>query len=111
MKTVCLLLLALLVAAPLPRAPLDRQAPEQAAPIDPQRVQDQDTMTWDDYRPIPGTKWTDPSLKPTVRTLRVALVAVDFEDQPFVITLPKQSDLFGNPQIDPIARDAVPRFY
>jgi M6 family metalloprotease-like protein len=36
---------------------------------------------------------------------------VDFDDQPFVITLPKQSDLFGNPQLDPVAREAVAQFY
>jgi M6 family metalloprotease-like protein len=41
----------------------------------------------------------------------VALLAVDFPDQPFVITLPKHSDLFGNPQIDPVAREKVPQFY
>ena len=34
------------------------------SPIDPQRVQDQDLMTWDDYRPIPGKNWADPALKP-----------------------------------------------
>jgi hypothetical protein len=37
---------------------------ERLAPIDPQRVQDQDLMTWADYRPIPGRHWADPSLKP-----------------------------------------------
>lgn len=67
-------------------------------------------MTWSDYRPIPGHNWADPALQAT-RRLRVALVAIDFDDQPFVITLPKQSDPFGNPQIDPIARADVPRFY
>ncbi|RDJ93453.1 hypothetical protein B4Q13_21800, partial [Lacticaseibacillus rhamnosus] len=41
----------------------------------------------------------------------VALVAVDFPDQPFVITLPKHSDPFGNPQIDPVPRSQVPQFY
>ncbi len=41
----------------------------------------------------------------------MALVAVDFPDQPFVMTLPKHSDLFGNPQIDPVRRDQVPQFY
>lgn len=80
------------------------------APVDPQRVQDQDTMTWADYRPIPGTNWADNAV-PGVRVLRVALVAVDFPDQPFVITLPKGSDLFGNPQVDPIRREEVPQFY
>ena len=80
------------------------------APVDRQEVQDQQDMTWNDYRPIPGAKWSDPSIEPA-RKLRVALVAVDFPDQPFVITMPKKSDLFGNPQVDPVARAEVPRFY
>ncbi len=37
---------------------------EPLPPIDSQQVQDQDLMTWDDYRPIPGRNWADPSLKP-----------------------------------------------
>ena len=80
------------------------------APIDPQQVQDQQDMSWADYKPIPGHNWALPSLE-APRKLRVALVAIDFPDQPFVITQPKQSDMFGNPQIDPIARADVPRFY
>ncbi len=81
------------------------------APIDPQRVQDQQDMTWADYHPIPGVDWADPSLVPSKKSFKVALVAIDFDDQPFVITLPKKSDLFGNPQIDPIQRAQVPQFY
>jgi len=80
------------------------------APIDPQKWQDQQDMTWDDYHPIPGVNWADPSLAPA-RKLRIGLVAVDFPDQPFVITLPKESDLFGNPQIDPVPRADVAQFY
>lgn len=79
-------------------------------PIDPQVIQDQDKMTWDDYKPIPGRNWADPGLVPE-RKFRMALVAVDFPDQPFVITLPRGSDLFGNPRIDPVSREDVPRFY
>jgi M6 family metalloprotease-like protein len=79
-------------------------------PIDPQIVQDQDDMTRMDYHPVPGKNWADPSLKPG-RQIRIALVAIDFPDQPFVITLPKHSDPFGNPQIDPIPRDKVAQFY
>lgn len=79
-------------------------------PIDPQQVQDQDDMTWDDYVPIPGHDWADPSLEPE-RGFRIALIAMDFDDQPFVITLPQRSDPFGNPQIEPVPRDAVPQFY
>lgn len=78
--------------------------------IDPQIIQDQDSMTWEDYHPIPGKDWADPSLVPD-RKFRIALVAVDFPDQPFVITLPEKSDLFGNPQVSPVKREAVAKFY
>lgn len=79
-------------------------------PIDPQLVQDQDDMTWNDYHPIPGKNWADPTLVPE-RRFRIALVAVDFPDQPFVITLPEKSDPFANPQTGPVKREDVPRFY
>ena len=46
-----------------------------------------------------------------MRKLKIAVVAVDFTDQPFVITQPKGSDPFGNPQIDGIPRAQVPKFY
>jgi M6 family metalloprotease-like protein len=80
-------------------------------PIDPQVWQDQQNMTWADYRPVPGADWANPARVPSQRRLRVALVAVDFPDQPFVITQPQFSDPFGNPQIAPVARADVPRFY
>jgi len=83
---------------------------EPPPPIDPAVVQDQDDMTWDDYRPIPGVDWADPTRAPE-RGFRIALVAIDFPDQPFVVTQPRGSDPFGNPQVDPIPRDEVPRFY
>lgn len=106
-------LVLILLAVFLPSVPAGSRAPGQTRlrpPIDPQRVQDQDNMTWADYRPIPGRNWADPALKPE-RGFKLAVVAIDFPDQPFVITLPKGSDPFGNPQIDPIARGDVPRFY
>jgi M6 family metalloprotease-like protein len=59
----------------------------------------------------PGMKWSDPSLVATKKTFKIALIAIDFPDQPFVISLPKKSDLFGNPQIDPVPRERVPQFY
>jgi M6 family metalloprotease-like protein len=83
---------------------------QELLPIDPQAVQDQDDMTWDDYRPIPGHNWADPSLVPE-RGFKLAVMAIDFEDQPFVITMPKGSDPFGNPQIDPVDREDVSQFY
>jgi M6 family metalloprotease-like protein len=96
--------------SPKPRAGTDTSQVSMLAPLDPQRVQDQQDMTWDDYHPIPDKDWADPTLQ-QVRKLRIALIAVDFPNHPFVITLPKKSDLFGNPQIDPIPRDKVPQFY
>lgn len=98
----------LLAAAPAGRA--QKASGGSMPPIDPQRVQDQDLMTWDDYRPIPGRNWADPSIKPE-RGFRLAVVGIDFPGQPFVITFPKGSDPFGNPQIEPVAREEVPRFY
>jgi M6 family metalloprotease-like protein len=92
--------------------PTSTLAPRAAFPpaLDPQAWQDQDDMTWADYRPIPGASWGDRTRAPE-RALRVALVAIDFEDQPFVITQPKGSDPFGNPQIDPVPRERVAQFY
>jgi hypothetical protein len=80
-------------------------------PVDLQRVQDQQDMTSADYRPIPGVDWATNGAVPTQRALRVALVAVDFPNQPFVMTQPRHSDPFANPQIDPVTRDQVPQFY
>ncbi|SDL80151.1 peptidase M6 [Nonomuraea jiangxiensis] len=80
-------------------------------PIDPQVWQDQQDMTWADYRAVPGADWANPARQPTVQKLRIAVLAVDFPDQPFVITRPKGSDPFGNPQVDPVRRQDVARFY
>jgi M6 family metalloprotease-like protein len=74
-------------------------------------VHDQDDMTWDDYRPIPGVNWADPSRHGTKRTMRVAIVPADYPDYPFVVTLPKGSDLFGNPRVDPVSREKVPQYW
>lgn len=102
---------AALVAGPAMSAPQASSLDFKVSPIDPQRWQNQYDMTWADWKNIPGTRWNDPNAKPSGRGLRIALVTVDFPDQPFVITKPKKSDQFGNPQIDPIPRADVPRFY
>jgi M6 family metalloprotease-like protein len=103
--------LAAVVATTALGAPGTAAANDFPAPIDKQVVQDQDDMTWDDYRPVPGKTWNDVTLRPTQDELKIAVVAIDFEDQPFVITQPKHSDPFGNPQIDGIPRAQVPQFY
>lgn len=68
-------------------------------------------MTFEDYKPIPGVDWATNGAVPTDKKVTIALVAFDFDDQPFVITQPKKSDPFGNPQIDPVPRSEVPQFY
>ena len=67
-------------------------------PIDPQNPGWQPDMTWDDYTPVPGTDWANPAIPPSVRKFKVALVVVDYPDQPFVISQPPFSTIFGNPQ-------------
>jgi M6 family metalloprotease-like protein len=68
-------------------------------------------MTWADYTPIPGAEWASTNRQGSVKQIRVAIVTADFPDQPFVMTLPRHSDLYGNPQIDPVTRDVIPNFY
>jgi M6 family metalloprotease-like protein len=81
-------------------------------PVDPQRYELPDTMTWDDYRAVPGTNWADPAVRGSERTFNGALVLVDYPNQPFVVTQPANSTIFGNPSgVQNLARADVPRFY
>jgi M6 family metalloprotease-like protein len=79
--------------------------------LDRQTIRDQDDMTWGDFRPIPGTDWANPSKRGSQRQMRVAILAADYPDYPFIVTRPKGSDPFGNPRVDPVTRLQVPRFY
>ncbi|URM95701.1 M6 family metalloprotease domain-containing protein [Actinomadura madurae] len=81
-------------------------------PIDPQKYELPDTMTWDDYRSVPGTSWADPSRKGSVRNFNVAVVLADYPNQPFEVTQPKNSSIFGNPtMVGDVPRDQVAKFY
>ena len=81
-------------------------------PIDLQNFEQPDTMTWQDYRPIPGTNWADPAVRGSVRTFKGALVLVDYANQPFVITQPANSTIYGNPvTVHDVPRAQVPEFY
>ncbi|MEV8373234.1 M6 family metalloprotease domain-containing protein [Kribbella sp. NPDC056861] len=82
-------------------------------PIDPQNWANPDHMTWSDYRKPPGTNWADPKVKGSVRTLRGALVLADFPNQPFVVTQPQNSTVFGNPSAEAngVPREQVAKFY
>lgn len=82
-------------------------------PIDPQNWVNPDDMIWADYKKPPGTSWNDPTKKGSERNFNIALVTVDYDDMPFVITQPPNSTIFGNPL--PLAanydRKDVPAFY
>ncbi|MEU8264225.1 M6 family metalloprotease domain-containing protein [Micromonospora sp. NPDC048999] len=81
--------------------------------VDPQYWQNPDAMTWDDYKPVPNKNWADPKVKGSIRNFKIALVTLDYTDQPFVVTQRAKSTIFGNPQSTAanIARDQVPKFY
>ncbi|QKW34200.1 M6 family metalloprotease domain-containing protein [Actinomadura sp. NAK00032] len=81
-------------------------------PIDPQNYELPDTMTWDDYKRIPGTSWADPSRKGSVENFNVAIVLVDYANQPFEVTRPRNSSIFGNPvKVGDVPREGVAKFY
>ncbi|WNE94523.1 M6 family metalloprotease domain-containing protein [Streptomyces luomodiensis] len=87
--------------------------PPLVRPIDPQNWRNPDDMTWADYRAVPGTHWADPTVEPTRRTFKGALVLLDYPDEEFTVSQPAGSTLFGNPQpsASDVPRDRLPRFY
>ena len=81
-------------------------------PIDPQNYELPDTMTWDDYKAIPGTTWADPARKGSVKNFNVAVVLADYPNQPFEVTQPVNSSVFGNPvKVGDVPRAQVAKFY
>lgn len=81
--------------------------------LDPQAWVNPDNMTWSDFKAPPNTNWSDPSRKGSIRNLNIALVAVDYPDEPFVITLAPNSTVFNNPQaiVSGLNRSEVPNYY
>src|ERR1700754_808124 len=67
------------------------------APLDPQNWSWQDELTWNDYKKLPGLDYSDPSIQPTVKKWKVALVVTDFPDKKYAITQPVGSTVFGVP--------------
>ncbi|MEU9839326.1 M6 family metalloprotease domain-containing protein [Actinomadura sp. NPDC048032] len=81
-------------------------------PIDPQNYELPDTMTWDDYTAIPGASWADPARKGSVKNFNVAIVLADYPNQPFEVTQPVNSSVFGNPvKAGDVPRAQVAKFY
>jgi M6 family metalloprotease-like protein len=83
------------------------------APVDPQNWSFQDNLTWNDYKPLPGTDYSNPDVQPAIKKWKVALVVTDFPDKGFTISQPAGSTVFGTPTTEAhdIPREQVPAFY
>ena len=83
------------------------------APLDPQNWTFQDNATWSDYKPLPGPDYSDPSIQPSVKKWKVALVVTDFPDKTFYVSQPVGSTIYGTPTTEAhdIPRADVPAFY
>ncbi|HEY6890531.1 MAG TPA: immune inhibitor A domain-containing protein [Solirubrobacter sp.] len=83
------------------------------AAVDPQNWTFQDNFTWNDYHPIPGKDYSDPSIVPSIKKWKVALVLTDFPDKTFFVSQPAGSTIYGTPTIEAhdIPRADVPAFY
>jgi M6 family metalloprotease-like protein len=83
------------------------------AAVDPQNWTFQDNFTWNDYHPLPGKDYSDPSIVPSIKKWKVALVLTDFPDKTFFVSQPAGSTIYGTPTIEAhdIPRADVPAFY
>ncbi|HEX6327154.1 MAG TPA: M6 family metalloprotease domain-containing protein [Jiangellaceae bacterium] len=77
---------------------------------DPQQWTDQADMTWNDYVPVRPPEWNSAETSSgTENQYRTAVILLDFQDQPFVITQDAETHPFGNPQSgwQPVAPEDV----
>lgn len=114
MKKSMLILLGLIVALTLVALPLINSLAldDKPEPIDPQSWVLQRDQTWDDFKPNPIVDWdTFDMSKTRTRTIRGLVILVDFPDRPFHITEAPGTDLVGNPQFGPIAKENVAKYY
>ncbi|MEH7389601.1 M6 family metalloprotease domain-containing protein [Bacillus sp. JJ1474] len=75
-------------------------------PVDPLSWVNPDNMTWNDYNSVPGINWNTADIQPETE-LKGALILVDFPGQDFILTMPKGSELIGNPQVDAVPREEL----
>ncbi|KAK6429694.1 hypothetical protein LTR95_014160, partial [Oleoguttula sp. CCFEE 5521] len=97
----------------LPRRGRHQTQTDPFAILDHQEWENPDHMTRDDYVRPPGSDWYDPARKGSQRNFNIALIAVDYPDEAFVITLAANSTVFTNPQpaANSVPRADVPSFY
>jgi M6 family metalloprotease-like protein len=109
-----LLLTASLTASAGAEIPPDAANHPLLQPIDAQAWVDQAELTWDDYTPARPAAWNDTTQSDgSVSQYRTAVILLEFEDQPMLITQPAGSHPFGNPQAgwQPVAREDVAAWY
>jgi M6 family metalloprotease-like protein len=107
------LTLALMLTAGLGTA---HAAPDHPAlaPVDAQAWVDQANLTWADYTPIRPEAWnSDTTSQGSQNQYRTAMILVDYEDQPFLISTAAGSHPFGNPQPGwtPVPQDQVNQWF
>src|SRR5262245_22726592 len=92
--------------------PATASAATPLTPIDAQNWSTPDHLSWNDYKPLPGPDYSDPSIQPSVKKWKVALVVTDFPDKPFYLSQPVGSTIYGTPSAEAhdISRDQVPAF-
>ena len=106
--TVLTMMMLGLVAGP---AASQSTTSDPLTPVDAQAWVDQGELTWDAYTPVPGQdpRWRTGEVKGSRDQYTAAVVLLDYQDQPFLITQPPEAHPFGNPQPgwDPIPREEV----
>jgi M6 family metalloprotease-like protein len=96
-----LVLTAAVAVAPSAATPPELANDPLLQPLDAQNWLDQGELTWDDYVPVPDRKpeYYDPTASEgSQNQYKTAIILVDFQDQPFLISQPPESHPFGNPQ-------------
>ncbi|MGH3071401.1 MAG: M6 family metalloprotease domain-containing protein [Gaiellaceae bacterium] len=112
-------LLALALTATLASSAAAEIPPDAAnhpllQPIDAQNWVDQGELTWADYTQFRPVSWNDTTGSDgSVSQYRTAVILLEFQDQPLLITQPAGSHPFGNPQAgwQPVPREDVAEWY
>src|SRR4051812_35387326 len=103
---------ALAMLAAFAAAAAASAAPPPLQPIDAQNFRWQDDLSWAEYHALPGTDFSDPSIQPSIKKWKVAIVVVDFPDKPFTLAQPQGATVFSQPSAlaHDVPRDQVPAF-
>jgi M6 family metalloprotease-like protein len=102
------------LAATASAAPPDVENHPLLQPLDAQEWVDQAELTWDAYTQIRPDSWNDTTQSDgSEDQYQTAVILLQFQDQPMLITQPAGSHPFGNPQAgwEPVASEDVADWY